>query len=238
MDDWTVLPRDLAICVRHDLRDPLGAITHWVELLGTPGLDPVLRDRAVQGIRAGIDEQLVQIARLAGLIEHVDPAVLKVRSDFPGERQPLDLQVVLDRVLASLVPVLRTRVRRGPPGPPLPALMMGDFSGLVLALSAITAHGLKQLLADEYVQITLDGEASAGRCRLALQVCPATDPVERPWRALTDPGETPDLALLHARSVLSLHRVGLRIATTTWGDDTALLEFPLDGCTDEPCSDR
>jgi signal transduction histidine kinase len=238
LDDWTFLARDLAVRVRHDLRDPLSAITHWLELLVTPGLDPVLRDRAMQGIRAGLDEQLVQIARLAGLLDHVDPTVLRVRSNTRDGQQPLDLKVVLDQVLDSLAPVLRARVRRGPPGPPEQALMTGDLSGLVLALSAITMHGLKQLLADEHMQVNLDAETSAGWCRFALQVCPATDPVDRPWRALTDPGETPDLALLHARSVLSLHRVGLRIATTVCSDDTALLDFPLDGCTDEPCSDR
>lgn len=234
--NWTVQAFDLASTVRHDLRDPLGAIAHWVQLLETPGIDPTLQQQALQGIRAAVSEQLKQIEQLSELLEQSDPSSLEdlSRARFPQARKQVDLVDVLDQVSQSVPAPLRKRLQRmdrWPVAPTVSRAMMiqADEPALVQALSTLATLGLKQLLDHEQLVIGLQPQAPPGASRMALQirVHDADQPIDQPWRCLSELSAAPGLTLLYARSVLSLHRADLNIATTVYADDTVLLDFPL-----------
>lgn len=235
--DKTVRIPDLAACVRHDLRDPLGAISHWLELLDAPGLDPALKDRAVKGIRAGVGEQLEQIIRLAELLDHQGRQTSGPSGGPDAALAPVDLAPLVHAACMSIAPGLQSRIELRLSEVQRRCRIRADGQALVRALTALSVHGIKQLVAGEHLRISLCCSAPTGVCRLVMQIITADTPADQPWRALADPHATPALALLHARSVLSLHCVEVRIATTTQKDDTALLDFALMDATDEPCTD-
>jgi hypothetical protein len=220
---------DLASSVRHDLRNPLGAIAHWVQLLETPDLDAELRQRALQGIRTAITEQLNQIEQLSELLEQsseADPDGPQV-SVLPPAHPRVDLFDVLNQMAESIPPALRTRLQRRDQRPVRSALIHADESALVQALTTLATLGLKQLLDHEQLLLGLQSPAPLGACRMVLQVQVVGEPIERPWRILSDTGSVRGLAVMHARSVLSLHRADVRIVTTDHADDTVILDFPL-----------
>jgi len=233
---WAVHVSDLASSVRHDLRDPLGAIAHWVQLLETPELDRAMRARALQGIRTAVSEQLTQVEQLSDLLEQLGPSSPDGQSHAspwsPGAN--VDLLNVLDQVGESVSTALRKRLLRmdrlPAAGADSPALVIqADEPALVQALATLATLGLKQLLNHEQLLLGLQPQAPLGACRIALQVRvdEAGEPINQPWRMLRDAGEVRGLALIYARSVLSLHRADLHIVTTLCADDTLLLDFPL-----------
>lgn len=221
---------DLATSVRHDLRDPLGAIAHWVQLLEATGLDDALRQRALQGIRMAVSEQIKQIEQLSGLLEQIgaagpdgDPV-----SGQPAAASRVDLFEILNQVAQAIPPDLCKRLQRKDQESARPALLQANAPTLVQALSTLAMLGLKQLLDHERLVLSLQMRRPQGVCRMVMQVEVAAEPIAHPWQAMTDDRSACSLALHYAGSVLRLHRAEWSIATTDHADDTVQIDFPLD----------
>ena len=60
------LPADLARSISHDLRTPLSAMSGWLHLMESGKLDAEAMKRAVQKLRANIDDQVRTIDRYLG----------------------------------------------------------------------------------------------------------------------------------------------------------------------------
>ncbi len=221
----TLETRELVTCLRHDLRDPLGAMTHWLHLLERTPADPALQARACSGIRSAIAEQLKQIDRLGSVFEmaQVLPAPSTSRAD--QGRVLVSVVLLLEQALGGLGSAQRARVV---------CEDLGDWEiavrpdAMVDAVSSLLAHGLRQLLEGERLCIRLRHDAHAQRVGLCLQTLEGpAGPIDQPWKLLAEPQPVSSLALLHARCVLSQHQAGLRIITLTTPDDTLEVDFPV-----------
>jgi signal transduction histidine kinase len=62
----TALPADLARSVSHELRTPLSAMSGWLHLMESGKLDAEAMKRAIQKLRANIDDQVRTIDRYLG----------------------------------------------------------------------------------------------------------------------------------------------------------------------------
>lgn len=233
---WSTQVSDLASAVRHDLRDPLGAIAHWVQLLETPGLDDVVHARALQGIRNALGEQVTQIGQLSDLLEQLKPQCPDDPASAGGSPTwtPVDLHEVLNQVGANVSVSSRNRLQRidaWPEGDPSSSarVIRADEPALIQALASLVTLGLRQLLEHEQLLLGVQSQApqGAGRIMLRVQGAVTGEPIDQPWRILSDPGAAMSLALMHTRSILSRHRADLHIVTTGTTDDTLLLDFPL-----------
>ena len=60
------LPPDMARALSHDLRTPLSAMSGWLHLMESGKLDAEATKRAVQKLRANIDDQVRTIERYLG----------------------------------------------------------------------------------------------------------------------------------------------------------------------------
>jgi signal transduction histidine kinase len=224
----TLETRELAACLRHDLRDPLGAITHWLHLLDRAPLDAAMRERAIAGIRSAMDEQLRQIERLGQVLEWAQVLPAPLPSQAHGEAVRLSVRALLEQVLVALGAGQRDRIEVGE------VLEIGDWEivaqteALVDALTSLLMHGLRQLLVGERLRILGRLDAPAHRVALCLQARPvAVGAIEQPWRMLAESQPSPSLAILHARCVLSRHQAGFRITTFDTDGDTLEIDFPV-----------
>jgi hypothetical protein len=221
----TLETNELAACIRHDLRDPLGAMNHWLHLLDGASPDSALRERATAGIRLAIAEQLRQIDRLGRVLELAD---VRPAPPLPLAQQGagrLSVRELLDQVLATLSAEQRER---------LEVLdcdaweISAHAEALVDALSSVLTHGLRQLLEGERLRMLCRLDAQANRIGLCLQARPGpVGPIEQPWRMWAEPQPSPSLAVLHARCVLSQHQAGYRISTFDTEGDTLEIDFQV-----------
>jgi signal transduction histidine kinase len=62
----TALPADVARSISHELRTPLSAMSGWLHLMESGKLDAEAMKRAIQKLRANIDDQVRTIDRCLG----------------------------------------------------------------------------------------------------------------------------------------------------------------------------
>jgi signal transduction histidine kinase len=62
----SALPPDIARTISHDLRTPLSAMAGWIHLMESGKLDDDAMKRAIQKLRANIDDQVRTIERYLG----------------------------------------------------------------------------------------------------------------------------------------------------------------------------
>lgn len=60
------VPPDVARSISHDLRTPLSAMVGWLHLMESGKLEPEAMQRAIQKLRANIDDQVRTIDRCLG----------------------------------------------------------------------------------------------------------------------------------------------------------------------------
>lgn len=219
----TLETRELAACLRHDLRDPLGAMTHWVHLLENASADSALRERAYAGIRSAIAEQLHQIERLGGVLEAAQ--VLPPPPPDPQDLSPRLLSQVIAAAIARLDAAHQERIDLRPG---VDARIPVRIESLTDALSSLASHGLRQLLAGERLRVWVHLDKVSVRISVNLQILPGTlGPIDQPWKLLVDPHPAPSLAVLHARCVLNLHQADMRLTSTAAPSDTLEIGFPF-----------
>ncbi len=219
----TLETRELAACLRHDLRDPLGAMTHWLHLLESASADSALRDRAYAGIRSAIAEQLHQIERLGGVLEMAQ--VLPPALADPQDLSPRLLSQVISAAIARLDAAHQDRIDLQPG---VDARILVRIESLADALSSLASHGLRQLLPGERLRVRAHLDAVSVRISVNLQILPGTlASIDQPWKLLADPHPAPSLAVLHARCVLNLHRADMRMTSTAAPFDTLEIGFPF-----------
>ena len=225
MSRQTLETRELAACIRHDLRDPLGAMSHWLHLLEGEQIDATLRGRACQGLRAAIGEQLRQIERLAQVLEMAQ--VLPAPPLAPEQRGStrVSARKLVGAVLASLSAEQFARVESEDLGT---WEISAQPQALEDALTSLLLHGLRQLLEGERLRLYCKPDVQASRMHLCLQVLSGSaGPIDQPWRLLVEPLPVPSLTALNVRSVLSQHQAGLRITRLPQGGDTLEIDFPV-----------
>ena len=92
----------LLATISHELRTPLSAILGWVKILRTPDIDPGMTERAVESIE-----------RSAKAEAHLVEDLLDVSRTLTGRmrlnRQPLDLQPVLNAAVDTVRPTLESK---------------------------------------------------------------------------------------------------------------------------------
>ncbi len=225
MSRRTLETRELAACIRHDLRDPLGAMTHWLHLLEGESIDAALRARACEGLRAAIGEQLRQIERLGQVLEMAQVLPASPLPRMQREPAMASATQLVEAVLASLSAEQLARVETDDLGhweiSEQPEVLQDALTSLLL-------HGLRQLLEGERLRLYCRPDVQASRMGLCLQVLSGSaGPIDQPWRLLVEPQPAPSLAVVHARCVLSQHQAGLRITRVAQEGDTLEIDFPV-----------
>ena len=194
---------EFASLVSHELRNPLNAASGWLHLLAAePGVRTDLAQRALAGLRRALDQQLVQIDLLAGVLRLAG-------GDRPIEPTPLELDAVLAQAADGLAEAARAadRTIRFDVATDVPAPVVGDRAMLVAALSTLGSFAIRHGLPGAPLCLALDAEAGAPR--IALSIDEGDDGGLSIWHAFGRDGTRLPLDLLHA--VLAIEAQGARL---------------------------
>lgn len=221
----------------HDLRTPLSAISGWLFLLESDKLDPAGRKRALDKIRANVDEEV-------GMIDDMLALVRCKAGTLQLEIQSTDARTVAEAAVSTMQDmatarhaVLRVEAAHGTVGA-APALVSVDPPRLQRALELLIDYALRSVNGRQgAVTVTpanQEGEGGVairiehtGRGLSAAALPWLFDPFGQPPDPNTGSRHSPDRALLVAAALVEAQ--GGRIGAESPGEDagaTFTVVFP------------
>ena len=196
-----------ASVVRHELVNPLNALSGWLHLLAMrPAVSEEIAVRALDGARRAVDQQLVQIEMLSRVLQLSVPGATL-------DTQPVALLALMQQCCEGL---------KGPDGEPVqvrPVPGAGVHSdlqvrahGQALAATLTVLLGHVALQGTPQAHLSVDITPMPGQHSLVIRVAPARAASESTWSLPWTEGgaaQTRSLEWLHAQAVI--RAMGARI---------------------------
>jgi signal transduction histidine kinase len=212
-------PEALVGMIGHDLRNPLHALSGWLQVLGMDesGLSAPMQ-RALAGAQCALVQQLRQIESLSRVLRHYFGCVAVSVS-------PFDVSFLVQQAGLALARRVRYATQSidwdaGVDVPERLPLSGDGHAGLVHALVALGVHALA--CASEHAVLHLSVRLDPRRA-VVLRLAPQP-PGPSVWAVLQSPGERMSLELLDAVLMLRAHGIVLRVPTPhVDGDELELM---------------
>jgi signal transduction histidine kinase len=225
---WFALDMDadaFASLVRHELNNPLNAMSGWLHLLAARSdLSPDITQRALEGARRAVDQQIEQIGLLSRVLQlSGSPSTLRTTLN-PLESLAAEWEAALRAAGQRVNRGLRWRHAADLD---LSVTLSSDKAALGTAIVQLAQPALKHAAEGAELQVDLT------RCGDELCLCLGIEEdgqnASSVWYLLDAERGNLTLELLHARLVVQAHGGRLDRAETAQGGSTLQIRLSLDG---------
>ena len=223
---WPVLDMDadaFASLVRHELNNPLNAMSGWLHLLAARSdLSPDMTQRALEGARRAVDQQIEQIGLLSRVLQLAgSPSTLRITLN------PLDsLAAEWEAALRAAGQRVNRALRwRHAVDLDLSATLSSDKAALGTAIVQLAQPALKH--AAEGAELQVDLTRCGDELCLCLSIEEGGQNASGVWYLLDAEGGNLTLELLHARLVIQAHGGRLDRTETAQGGSALQIRLPL-----------
>jgi len=224
---WPGLDMDadaFAALVRHELNNPLNAMSGWLHLLSaSQDLRSEIAVRALEGARRAVDQQIEQIGLLSRVLQLTgSQSVLRT-----GLNSLESLSTAWESaVSAAAQPCNRAVQWRHAVDLDLGLVLRTDMAALGMAIVQLARPALKHGV--EGASLEVDLSAYEGDICLRLGIEAGEPPASSLWYLLgADDGSGLTLELLHARLVVQAHGGQLMGAPDAQGGSVLQIRLPL-----------